>query len=113
MTTDISKFDHWIEAWKYFYDIELQQVSLDPNAVLISSVNEKGVPNARVVLVKDVSDNGFVFYTNYDSQKGKELFHNSYGHLTWYSRLQGVSIRAQGKIEKVDPTISDLSLIHI
>ena len=66
MTTDISTFDHWIEAWKYFYDIELQQVSLDPNAVLISSVNEKGVPNARVVLVKDVSDNGFVFYTNYE-----------------------------------------------
>tara|TARA_Y100001936_G_scaffold62527_1_gene61591 strand:- start:3821 stop:4426 length:606 start_codon:yes stop_codon:yes gene_type:complete len=107
MTIDISKFDHWIEAWKYFYDIELQQVPLDPNAVLISSVNEKGVPNARVVLVKDVGDDGFVFYTNYESQKGKELFHNSHGHLTWYSRLQGVSIRAQGKIEKVDPTISD------
>ena len=51
MTIDISKFGHWIEAWKYFYDIELQQVPLDPNAVLISSVNEKGVPNARVVLV--------------------------------------------------------------
>ena len=40
MTIDISKFDHWIEAWKYFYDIELQQVPLVPNAVLISSVNE-------------------------------------------------------------------------
>ena len=61
MTIDISKFDHWIEAG-IFYDIELQQVPLDPNAALISSVNEKGVPNARVVLVKDVGDDGFVFY---------------------------------------------------
>ena len=48
----------------------------------------EGNPNARVILIKDVSNKGFVFYTNYQSQKGKELFHNNKGHLTWYSRAK-------------------------
>ena len=98
MNTDISSFNHWQEAWDHFYDKEKELVDLDPNAALVSSVSSDGKPNARVILIKDVSQEGFTFYTNYESQKGKELFHNSEGHLTWYSRAQGASI---------------LSLIHI
>tara|TARA_B100001057_G_scaffold327738_1_gene328059 strand:- start:6773 stop:7378 length:606 start_codon:yes stop_codon:yes gene_type:complete len=107
MTTDISKFDHWIDAWNFFYNLEKDKVDVDPNSILISSVDEEGAPNARVVLVKEVTEDGFIFYTNYESQKGKELFRNSLGHLTWYSREQGVSLRAQGKINKIEPTDSD------
>ena len=107
MSKDISNYNNWLDAWNDFYEKEKELVELDPNAALISSVDAEGNPNARVILIKDVSNKGFVFYTNYQSQKGKELFHNNKGHLTWYSRAQGVSIRIQGEVQKIDASISD------
>lgn len=107
MSNDISNYNNWLDAWNDFYEKEKELVELDPNAALVSSVDAEGNPNARVILIKDVSNKGFVFYTNYQSQKGKELFHNKKGHLTWYSRAQGVSIRIQGKVQKIDASISD------
>ena len=107
MSNDISNYNNWLDAWNNFYEKEKELVELDPNAALVSSVDAEGNPNARVILIKDVSNKGFVFYTNYQSQKGKELFHNNKGHLTWYSRAQGVSIRIQGEVQKIDASISD------
>ncbi len=107
MSIDISNYNSWLDAWNDFYEKEKELVELDPNAALVSSVDAEGNPNARVILIKDVSNKGFVFYTNYQSQKGKELFHNNKGHLTWYSRAQGVSIRIQGEVQKIDASISD------
>ena len=107
MSNDISNYNNWLDAWNDFYEKEKELVELDPNAALVSSVDADGNPNARVILIKDVSNKGFVFYTNYQSQKGKELFHNNKGHLTWYSRAQGVSIRIQGEVQKIDASISD------
>ena len=107
MSNDISNYNNWLDAWNDFYEKEKELVDLDPNAALVSSVDAEGNPNARVILIKDVSNKGFVFYTNYQSQKGKELFHNNKGHLTWYSRAQGVSIRVQGEVQKIDASISD------
>ena len=107
MSNDISNYNNWLDAWNDFYEKEKELVELDPNAALVSSVDVEGNPNARVILIKDVSNKGFVFYTNYQSQKGKELFHNNKGHLTWYSRAQGVSIRIQGEVQKIDASISD------
>ena len=107
MSNDISNYNNWLDAWNDFYEKEKELVELDPNAALVSSVDAEGNPNARVILIKDVSNKGFVFYTNYQSQKGKELFHNNKGHLTWYSRAQGVSIRIRGEVQKIDASISD------
>ncbi len=107
MSNDISNYNNWLDAWNDFYEKEKELVELDPNAALVSSVDAESNPNARVILIKDVSNNGFVFYTNYQSQKGKELFHNNKGHLTWYSRAQKVSIRVQGEVQKIDDSISD------
>ena len=107
MRNDISNYKNWLDAWNDFYEKEKELVEIDPNAALVSSVDAEGYPNARVILIKDVSNKGFIFYTNYQSQKGKELFHNNKGHLTWYSRAQGVSIRIQGEVQKIDASISD------
>ncbi len=107
MSNDISNYNNWLDAWNDFYEKEKELVELDPNAALVSSVDAEGYPNARVILIKDVSKKGFIFYTNYQSQKGKELFHNNKGHLTWYSRAQGVSIRIQGEVQKINASISD------
>ena len=65
------------------------------------------MPNGRFVLLKEVTDIGFLFYTNLDSQKGLELFANKKGALTWWSRKQGKSVRVQGEVEQVSDIIAD------
>ena len=65
------------------------------------------MPNNRIVLLKDITQDGFFFYTNYQSQKGKELFANGKGAMTWWSRAQHKSVRVQGLISKVDEKTSD------
>ena len=45
----------------------------DPNAMSLATVDEEGLPDVRMVLLKDADERGFVFYTNYESQKGQEI----------------------------------------
>ena len=74
MSNDISNYNNWLDAWNDFYDKEKGLVEIDANAALVSSVDAEGNPNARVILIKDVSNKGFVFYTNYQSQKVRNFF---------------------------------------
>lgn len=104
---DISHCKTWLEAWNIYYAPEKDLEPEDPNAVCISSVDHDGMPNARFVLLKEVSEIGFLFYTNLNSQKGKELFANKKGALTWWSRKQGKSIRVQGNIEQASDLIAN------
>ncbi|MGB2200744.1 MAG: pyridoxamine 5'-phosphate oxidase family protein, partial [Pseudooceanicola atlanticus] len=53
-------------------EAEGQEIN-DPNAIALSTVDAEGLPNARMVLLKDVEDGGFVFYTNYESAKAQEI----------------------------------------
>ena len=107
MSQDISQQKDWLSAWKIFYEPEESLEKVDPNAVNISSVDSEGMPNNRIVLLKDITQDGFFFYTNYQSQKGKELFANGKGAMTWWSRAQHKSVRVQGLINKVDEKTSD------
>tara|TARA_B100000686_G_scaffold339177_1_gene412788 strand:- start:920 stop:1534 length:615 start_codon:yes stop_codon:yes gene_type:complete len=108
MYQDISEKKHWLDAWKVFYEPEESLEQNDPNAVTISSIDSSdGMPNSRVVLIKDVSQDGFIFYTNYESKKGQELFANNKASLTWWSRRQKKSVRVQGVVSKVSEKTSD------
>ena len=107
MSQDISQQKDWLSTWKIFYEPEESLEKVDPNAVSISSVDSNGMPNNRIVLLKEVTSDGFLFHTNYQSQKGKELFANGKGAITWWSRAQRKSVRAQGLISKVDEKTSD------
>ena len=107
MSQDISQQKDWLSAWKAFYEPEKSLEKVDPNAISISSVDSDGMPNNRIVLLKDVNEDGFIFYTNYQSQKGKELFANGKGAITWWSRAQHKSVRVQGLVSKVDDKTSD------
>ena len=51
----------------------------DPNAIALSTVDADGLPNARMVLLKEIEDDAFVFYTNYDSAKGQEIAESQLG----------------------------------
>ena len=76
----------------------------DPNAMALASVGEGGLPNVRMVLLKDILEDGFVFYTNYGSAKGQELTAHpmAAGVLHWKSlrrqlRFRGTVAREEGE----------------
>ena len=61
---------------KWFSEAEKNEIN-DPNAVAVATSNNENQPNVRMVLLKGLNNKGFVFYTNFNSQKGKELKENS------------------------------------
>jgi pyridoxamine 5'-phosphate oxidase len=61
--------------FKLWFEQAVAADILEPNAMTIATVTAEGKPSARIVLLKDFDDRGFVFYTNYNSQKGIELQH--------------------------------------
>ena len=76
----------------------------DPNAMALATVDETGLPNVRMVLLKAITQNGFWFYTNYDSTKGQEIAHTGKAALVlhWKSlrrqlRVRGVVVKEDGK----------------
>lgn len=80
----------------------LEVVKEDANAMAISTVNESGAPSSRMVLLKEMDDRGFVYYTNYASRKGIEIAANPHVSLLfWWAPLQR-QIRIEGQVEKVD-----------
>src|SRR6478609_1020327 len=56
----------------------------EPNAMTLATVDTRGRPSARIVLIKGVDERGFVFFTNYESRKGRELATNPYASLLFY-----------------------------
>jgi len=77
------------------------------NAVVLSTATKDGKPSARVVLLKGVEHESFVFYTNYDSRKGKELLENPFAAMTFFWSSIEKQVRIEGKVEKVSPSESD------
>ena len=104
---DILESKNWLTVWHHYYDPEEKLEQNDPNAICVSSVDTEGMPNGRYVLLKDVSENGFLFYTNLKSQKGKELFGSKKGALTWWSRAQNKSVRVQGWVKQVSDEVAN------
>ncbi len=78
----------------------------EPNAMVVSTVSEQGRPAARMVLLKGVDDEGFVFYTNYDSRKGRELAANPACALLFPWHDLERQVRIEGLAERVDQATS-------
>lgn len=79
----------------------------DPNAMALSTVDASGLPNVRIVLLKEIEDNAFVFYTNYGSAKSREL--ESAGKAAFVIHWKSLrrQIRVRGEIEKEDGPKAD------
>lgn len=73
----------------------------------LATADKKGRPSARIVLLKGFDDRGFVFYTNYNSRKGRELKENSSASLLFYWPAVARQIRIEGAVEKVSAEKSD------
>lgn len=103
--SSVSK-DPFKQFEKWFHDV-LKSGFLEPNAMTLATATKTGKPSARIVLLKGIHDNGFVFYTNYKSKKGKDIEENPYGSLLFYWDKLERQIRIEGTIEKVSQKESE------
>ena len=77
------------------------------NAMTLATVDEHGRPDARIVLLKEVDDKGFVFFTNYTSRKGRELAGSPYAALVLFWESLHRQVRVQGSVERITAEESD------
>jgi len=93
--------------FKQWFDQALTAQLPEPNAMTVATVTPDGKPRARMVLLKGFDERGFVFYTNYNSQKGQELAQNPQASLVfWWAELER-QVRICGRTEKASESESD------
>lgn len=90
-----------IEQFKIWMDEALKSEVPEPNAMTLSTVSPDGVPSARIVLLKNLDENGFTFFTNYKSQKGKEMAKNKNVALTFVWLGLERQVRIEGIVKKI------------
>ena len=79
----------------------------DPNAIALATVDPDGLPNMRMVLLKEIADDGFVFYTNYDSAKGQELAATGKAGFVMHWKSLRRQIRVRGPVTRQDGSEAD------
>lgn len=84
-----------------------EQEMNDPNAIALSTVDAGGMPNVRIVLLKGIEDNAFVFYTNYGSTKAQELDQSGKAAFVMHWKSLRRQVRARGLITREDGPIAD------
>ena len=95
----INQFNNW------FIEAERKNI-LEANAMILSTINKDNYPSSRTVLLKGVNKKGFIFFTNYNSNKGKEISHNSNVTLNFLWKKIEKQVIIQGKAKKVSNSIS-------
>lgn len=95
------------EQFRRWFDDAIEQKIEMANAMTLATVDSQGAPHARIVLLKEFDSQGFVFFTNYDSAKGKELSACNRASLLFYWHENHRQIRIDGVVTKVDDRTSD------
>ena len=96
----IQLFNVWLQE-------AMDAIDKDANAFTLTTVDANSFPNTRVLLLKKISDNGFVFFTNYNSHKGTEMEVNPKVALNFFWPSLERQVRVQGVVEKVTEAVSD------
>lgn len=96
-----------VDQFQLWFDEVILVEKSDPTAMLLSTVDERGRPDSRVVLLKGIIDENFIFYTNYLSTKGKQLEHTPYAALNFFWPQLVRQVRIRGTVNKIAPTLSD------
>lgn len=99
-TDPFALFGEWLE------DARKREPN-DPNAMALATADEHGAPDVRMVLLKDISGDGFVFYSNAESRKGRQLTANGQAALCFHWKSLRRSVRASGKVETVTAEEAD------
>lgn len=107
-TLDINSVDKdpfaQFEKW---FNQAIQSQALEPNAMSLATLSENGMPTSRMVLLKGVENEQFVFYTNYQSQKGKELELSPVCALNFFWPELERQVRIEGVASRVSSEVSD------
>jgi pyridoxamine 5'-phosphate oxidase len=96
----LRQFERW------FADARAASIPL-AEACAVATATADGSPSARMVLLKEADERGFVFATNYGSRKGRELADNPRASLLFYWHVLGRQVRVEGAVERVDAAESD------
>jgi pyridoxamine 5'-phosphate oxidase len=105
LETDVA--DEPFEQFNRWWDDAIKSELDEVNAMTLATASASGMPSARIVLLKSASADGFVFFTNYNSHKGKELEENPFACLVFFWKELERQIRITGTIEKVSEAESD------
>lgn len=92
---------------KWFDEATKEKAIVLPEAMTLGTVSAGGKPSVRVVLLKEVDNRGFVFYTNYMSPKSEELAGNAHASLVFWWGIMSRQVRVDGAVEKTTPAESD------
>ena len=98
-TNPIELFREWLEQ-------AISENVAEPTVMVLSTI-EQGFPDSRVVLLKELTDKGFVFYTNYQSKKGQQIENNSNVSLNFFWAKMERQVRVKGVVEKIDSKKSE------
>jgi len=92
---------------KWFYELEASETVEEPNAMTIATIGLDGYPKSRVVLLKKFTWEGFIFYTNYNSEKGKAIAENPHVCLSFFWHGVERQVIIKGMAEKIAENLSD------
>ena len=97
---------HPFDLFKSWMTDALEQIS-EPNAFVLSTVNTEGKPSSRVLLLRDLDDKGFNFFTNYNSQKSQDIESNPHVCMNFFWYESERQVRISGQIEKLSSEASE------
>ncbi|GBD43327.1 Pyridoxine/pyridoxamine 5'-phosphate oxidase [bacterium HR40] len=98
--------DPFVQFGRWFSDM-LKAGFIEPQAMVLATADAAGTPSARMVLLKEWDRSGFVFYTNFDSRKGRELANNPRAALLFYWDRLHRQVRIEGRVERVPDAMAD------
>ncbi|RZK81121.1 MAG: pyridoxamine 5'-phosphate oxidase [Pedobacter sp.] len=96
-----------ILQFKNWFSDAVKAQLYEPNVMTLATADYEGNPSARIVLLKGVDENGFVFFTNYESQKGKELLENPRAALVFFWAELERQVRIEGTVTRVEDQLSE------
>ena len=96
---DIFFGDDPFQIFKRWFEESVKTEINDPDAIALSTVDSAGMPNVRMVLLREIEDASFVFYTNYGSVKSKEIFDSQLAAFVWHSKSLRMQVRVRGQVE--------------
>jgi len=104
---DFTEADEPLRLFAAWFSEAKRTEPINPEAMTLSTVDAGGLPNARMVLLKGFDECGFVFYTNFDSTKGRELTDVPKAALTFYWKSLQRQVRLRGRVETVSAEEAD------
>jgi pyridoxamine 5'-phosphate oxidase len=96
-----------IDLFRRWYDEAVQSEAGDASAVALATVDADGAPSVRMVLLKEATPRGFVFFTNLESRKGRALAADPRAAMCFYWSAIGYQVRVEGRVEAVSPEEAD------